>query len=439
MRIAIVLQPLDRVDLPFTHGSSLAIVGYNFARELASAGHEIILYCGGKEDGRVQEEGNLKVVTIHTPLDKAFKLADRVTGICEISPPLMTRKSYFASYFKRVAQALADDTFDIVHVSTYFQFMPIFREAAPEAALLLHMHGETASMAPSSVLEPALPAIDLAIGCSQFIVDRLVEAAPALASRNAVLWNGVDHVGEDDAPVEDAPRPLAHRLLFVGRLSPEKGMHVLIEAFNDVARRREDVVLDLVGSAGLLPYSFHVGVSDDPIDATLRPFYGKSLPNKLYRQILANQKAFLVDLKAMLDPALIKRVNFRGALPHDTVHDLYAASTIVVFPSVWNEPFGMPVAEAMAAGVPVISTDSGGIPEITDGNTAGILVPRGDAASLARAIDDLLDAPERRRQLSIEGLKRMRAHFTWPVLTRQLEAIYECAIELRQTAPVTAA
>ncbi|MFD0980303.1 glycosyltransferase family 4 protein [Tropicimonas aquimaris] len=431
MRIAIVVQPLDSVALPFSHGSSLAIVGYNLARELAESGHKTVLYCGGKEGDRVQKEGNLKVVTIRVPLKNAFKLADRVTGIFDVSPPLMTRQSYFSGYFKEVAHALEGEDFDIVHVFTYFQFMPMLRDAAPNAALLLHMHGETASMAPDSVLNPALPAIDLAIGCSQFLVDRLVQKAPSLSSRNAVLWNGVDHVVQDQAPETDAPRSGPQRLLFVGRLSPEKGIHVLLDAFNEVARRRDDIELDLVGGAGLLPYSFHVGVSDDPLDATLRGFYGETLRGKLYRQILANQTAFLKDMKARVDPDAVERVNFKGALPHDTIHDLYSASTIVVFPSVWNEPFGMPVAEAMAAGVPVIATESGGIPEIVDYGRAGILVPRGDAASLTQAIDDLLDAPEQRRHLSIEGRARMRGDFTWPVLTRKLEAIYERAIELR--------
>jgi glycosyltransferase involved in cell wall biosynthesis len=77
--------------------------------------------------------------------------------------------------------------------------------------------------------------------------------------------------------------------------------------------------------------------------------------------------------------------------------DFYRRATVLVFPSVWQEPFGIPIVEAMACGLPVVSTCSGGIPEIVEHGQTGMLVARGDAEQLALAISQVIDDPVRAR------------------------------------------
>jgi glycosyltransferase involved in cell wall biosynthesis len=114
-------------------------------------------------------------------------------------------------------------------------------------------------------------------------------------------------------------------------------------------------------------------------------------------------------------------VSFTGHIDQGAFVRLYARATMAVVPSLY-EGFGIPAGEAMACGVPVISTTGGALPEVV-GN-AGVLVPPADAGALARAIGELLDNPERARQLGEAGLKRVRASFTWAKAAQKTVEVY---------------
>mgnify|MGYP000862979628 FL=1 len=98
-------------------------------------------------------------------------------------------------------------------------------------------------------------------------------------------------------------------------------------------------------------------------------------------------------------------------------------------PSIENkdgEKEGIPVAlmEAMAAGVPVISTTTGGIPELLD-NGAGILVPPEDSEALANAIERLLKYPELRRELGIKGREKVEKEFAIDSVVRKMIEMFK--------------
>jgi glycosyltransferase involved in cell wall biosynthesis len=116
-----------------------------------------------------------------------------------------------------------------------------------------------------------------------------------------------------------------------------------------------------------------------------------------------------------------RRVSFTGRIDQGAFVRLYARATMAVVPSLY-EGFGIPAGEAMACGVPVISTTGGALPEVV-GN-AGVLVPTADAKALARAIGKLLDNPEQARQLGQAGLKRVQASFTWQKAAEKTVEVY---------------
>jgi glycosyltransferase involved in cell wall biosynthesis len=120
-----------------------------------------------------------------------------------------------------------------------------------------------------------------------------------------------------------------------------------------------------------------------------------------------------------------RRVTFTGRIDHGAFVRLYAKATMAVVPSLY-EGFGLPAGEAMACGVPVISTTGGALPEVV--GDAGVLVPPADAGALARAIKELLDHPARARQLGQAGLKRVRASFTWAKAAEKIVEVYREAI-----------
>ena len=103
-------------------------------------------------------------------------------------------------------------------------------------------------------------------------------------------------------------------------------------------------------------------------------------------------------------------VRFTGRIADREFARYYAEATMAVIPSLY-EGFGMPAGEAMACGVPVISTTGGALPEVV--GDAGILVPPGDVPALRQAVLALLADPEKRRHLAAAGIARVRNSLTW--------------------------
>ncbi|MBT8367913.1 MAG: glycosyltransferase family 4 protein [Deltaproteobacteria bacterium] len=103
-------------------------------------------------------------------------------------------------------------------------------------------------------------------------------------------------------------------------------------------------------------------------------------------------------------------INFTGRIDNGEFVQQYARATVAVVPSVY-EGFGLPVGEAMACGVPVISTTGGALPEVV-GN-AGILVPPADHMALADAMRGILKDSNRAAELGMAGYRRVQAQFTW--------------------------
>ena len=108
---------------------------------------------------------------------------------------------------------------------------------------------------------------------------------------------------------------------------------------------------------------------------------------------------------------LAARVHFTGWLPSEVLETLYAACDLVAFPSVWDEPFGLVGLEAMAHAKPVAAFDVGGVRDWLAPGRTGELVPRGDDAALARALERLAGAPERARRMGELGARRARRRF----------------------------
>jgi glycosyltransferase involved in cell wall biosynthesis len=130
--------------------------------------------------------------------------------------------------------------------------------------------------------------------------------------------------------------------------------------------------------------------------------------------------------KMIRDLSLRETVLFTGRIGAEEFPRYYAEATIAVIPSLY-EGFGMPAGEAMACGVPVISTTGGALPEVV--GEAGVLVPPGNAAALRDAIVLLLDNPQLRRKLGEAGLARVNNSFTWRHAAEKTVAVYREAMD----------
>ncbi|WP_193164687.1 glycosyltransferase family 4 protein [Microbulbifer hainanensis] len=114
-------------------------------------------------------------------------------------------------------------------------------------------------------------------------------------------------------------------------------------------------------------------------------------------------------------------VHFVSGISNDELVAHYASAGVVVCPSLY-EGFGLPAGEAMACGVPVISSDGGALPEVV--GDAGIVVPAGDSAALALALGALLADPSQCATLSATGRARIEQAFSWQLAAERLVEYY---------------
>ncbi|MCX2834520.1 glycosyltransferase family 4 protein [Microbulbifer thermotolerans] len=114
-------------------------------------------------------------------------------------------------------------------------------------------------------------------------------------------------------------------------------------------------------------------------------------------------------------------VHFVSGISNQQMVDYYASASVVVCPSLY-EGFGLPAGEAMACGVPVISSDGGALPEVV--GDAGIIVPAGDSAALVRALKKLLSDEKLRAEFGEKGRQRIEQQFSWRLAAAHLVNYY---------------
>ncbi|WP_264032506.1 glycosyltransferase family 4 protein [Cellulosimicrobium sp. SH8] len=220
---------------------------------------------------------------------------------------------------------------------------------------------------------------------SDFLAEQVRARLPReLADRVRTVRNGVDPALLDVERADPADDGL--HVVYVGRVIPDKGVHVLLAAVG--ALDRADVRVTVVGRAGF--------DARDPLTP--------------YEQ----------ELRRTADD-LRSPVRFASFLARDALPAVLATASVVVVPSTWPEPFGLTALEGMAVGAAVVASDVGGLPEaVGDG---GLLVPPGDVARLADALDGLRDAQTLgQAQARARATARTR---TWAVSATRLDEVLE--------------
>jgi glycosyltransferase involved in cell wall biosynthesis len=125
------------------------------------------------------------------------------------------------------------------------------------------------------------------------------------------------------------------------------------------------------------------------------------------------------------------RIRWLGARPGSEMPLLLSLCDVIVTPSLttktWKEQFGRVVVEAMACGVPVITSDSGSLPDLTKG--AGLIVPEGDALAIADKLMTLYRDQDLRADLSTRGMKLVTSEYTWDSVAQQMFDLYTAVLK----------
>jgi glycogen(starch) synthase len=191
--------------------------------------------------------------------------------------------------------------------------------------------------------------------------------------RSAVLHWGVNPSAIPPRPFD---RPFSGRFLFAGHMRHDKGPQTVIAAAAELVRR--DVR----------------GFTVDLFGGTLDPAY----VDMLHRKVKEGELAGIIRL--------------RGELSREALAVAYAEYDVMIFPSIWDEPFSIALLEGMAGGLAILSTDTGGTPEIlVDGSNARIFA-RGNPSGLADLMDEMLRDPGQVQRLGERARQTVLGRFT---------------------------
>jgi glycosyltransferase involved in cell wall biosynthesis len=199
---------------------------------------------------------------------------------------------------------------------------------------------------------------------SDFIRQRALREGFARVVTSSVVRSGIETA--DFAPALAGAHPWTWRVLYVGRIDERKGLDTLVRA---MAHLPPEATLEIVGRG---------------------------------------DRAYIDHLQRLAsDIGVGERVSY-SVVDRDQLRDTYVAADVVVFPVVWDEPFGLVPVEAMACGVPVVATGTGGSGEFLLDGVNCVLFPPGDADGLARAVLRVASEDAVRRRLIEGGLATAR-------------------------------
>lgn len=422
LRVAFITQPWDQI-LPSrgTADGSIAILTYEVAHRLARQGHHVCIYGAGPRldlKERVEHTDGIEIRVlpgVRAEL-KLFNLAHRIytkfSGRPERDRPGYASSHYLSGFGWQLARAIQKHGYDVVHVHNLFQIVPALRALNPDVKIILQMHSEWLSQIARDVIERSLSGVDLVIGVSDHITQKVQSRFPDHASHCRTIYNGVSlesfAEGAGSAGRKDRARK---RLLFVGRISPEKGIHLLIDAFEKVHRKFPDAVLDIVGPATQVPFDFLVGLDDNPQVASLATFYDQDKPS------------YFEQIKARTPISLGGWINYLGGIPYGDMVRCYENADVFVN-ATFSDSFSMPTAEAMANGLPVVAPRVGGVQEIVVHNETGVLFDVGNTDMLAEGIERLLSDDALRDAMGAAGRKRIVESFSWEGVVGTIEGAY---------------
>lgn len=360
------------VGVPTRGMGSLSLVAQHVSRQLADE-WDLTLVAGTRERDPSQQVHGVAYHAVSDLPDRLWlrsgsHVRARIRGDHR---HLFHRDSFYPFYARQAAKVFRRAGCEVVLVSQFPQWLGVLRKCLPEARLVLWAHAATMAEQPGSSRQLMAEA-DGVVACSSYVARRIEACVPSLQGRTDVVYNGFDP--SLFFPRLQPPRGVA-TVLYVGRITPEKGVHVLVEAFRRLASQRGNVQLVLCGPVSGADSSAVPGT--DP--RHLQEIAGLSGD---YRSLLLERAGEYRE-----------HIHFTGTLPQRDLGVLYRTADVLVFPALWEEPFGMPVVEAAACGTPVVATRRGGIPELINEGHSGLLVPSGDSRRLAEAIDQVLDDP----------------------------------------------
>ncbi|MFF2090008.1 glycosyltransferase family 4 protein [Paenibacillus sp. NPDC058174] len=308
------------------------------------------------------------------------------------------------TYVKDVKRSLKAHAYDVVHVFNRPKNVAIYKEASPSSRFVVSLHNEMFDEKKISDTEAQLCVqyVHKLTTVSHYIKSTITRRVPDAEDKTEAIYSGFDpnsyfpiwtsrgmNIRNQLRTQYDVQDKKV--ILFVGRLSVKKGPHLLIQAMSNVLEEHPDAVLVIVGGKWF---------SDNTIDS-----YGKWL------------------LK--LAKPYGSQVLFTKFVPANEIQNYFSMGDVFVCSSQWQEPLARVHYEAMAAGVPVITTDRGGNAEVIRHKWNGYIVRDYTSSdSFADAINYMLTNKEEAGEMASRGRQMVNDFYTFEHVADRLDKIY---------------
>lgn len=285
----------------------------------------------------------------------------------------------------RLSSIINDNEIDIIHIHNFKTFFPVlyslcFLKHRPKIVLTRHLVKKAKT---NPLYNWAYKKIDRLIFVSNLAREEFFLTNPKLDyNKTAVVHNSINPPIAKPLEIRKSKEENEIIISFAGRLSPEKGVHLLIDAIGELSQYPIRLLIAGKGEDG----------------------YHKELEDRVRSNSLES------------------KVEFLGFI--ESVQDLIAITDIGVVPSIWREPFGLSIIEFMKEGVPVITTNNGAQEEfVIDGQT-GILIEPNSSKAIGDSIKRLIDNPSLRREIGRNAQKDFKANLSYESFYKKIIANY---------------
>ena len=418
MKLSFVNQPWT-IAAPPIGSDSTGIWSYQVSLYLSK--HNQVIYYGREDplssNSKLKRNFNsnhqIEYRAISPILDSWLKIPKKIASTINSNAKL----PYFGSawfnfgYGWQIAEDLAKNNCDIIHIHNFSQFVPIIRARNSSAKIILHLHCEWVNRLNRDAIASRLAKTDLIISCSDYITNKIKHRFPEYAEICRTVNNGVDanyFVPSSCNLTQQDRKDRNIQILFVGRISPEKGIHDLVDAFSKITEEYPQAELIIAGPHIVVEKEFLFDLQHEPEVQALKPFYSLN---------------YLEYIKSKIPSHLTSQVIFTGSLPQQELLPYYQKADVVINPSL-SEAFGMSLVEAMATQTPVVATAIGGMPEIVDDGVTGLLTEPGNPQALADATIKLISNPNRARAMGIAGRRKVLQYYCWSKIAESLVNTY---------------
>lgn len=338
-------------------------------------------------------------ITVFSVTDAHLRPVERKNGVLFIRYSQQT-------YIEEICRHLQSHRFDIIEVFNRPQFVPLIAKASPRSKIILSIHN---ILFGTSALDDAtagrvLACTDKIVTVSRFVAGDIERKYPQARHKVKTIYSGVDineyepsytkkgkRIGGKIRKLLNIPND-AFVLLYVGRLVSYKGCHVVIQAMKYVLGKYPNTHLVIVGSK----------------------WYGEN-----------GESGYIKKLRLLAKPYR-DRIHFTQYVPVQQVPLFFTSANIFICASQWKEPLARVHYEAMAAGVPIISTKRGGNPEVMKAGKNGIVIkdPK-DPEPFAEAIGYLLKNKALRHKMSRNARRLAVKKYNFARVAHDLESVFK--------------